>query len=162
MSRGKTTHGKVHQKKPEVMKKVLSWNIERGYDLSSILSVLRNADADLIALTEVDLGCERTGNIDIPQVLAAALKMNGVWVCEFEEIKHPLRTKHLQGGFHGNLLFLRSPYKLEEVESFVLSTQFDWQIVSTTTKGRPSMCRWKNYECICAVCTFRKLLWNQW
>lgn len=42
----------------------LQWNIERGYKLEEIVKELKNIDADLIALQEVDIGCERSSNID--------------------------------------------------------------------------------------------------
>lgn len=43
---------------------MLQWNIERGYKLSSIVEELKQIDADVIALQEVDIGCERSGSID--------------------------------------------------------------------------------------------------
>lgn len=43
----------------------LQWNIERGYKLPEIVEELRGIDADIIALQEVDIGCERSLTIDI-------------------------------------------------------------------------------------------------
>lgn len=40
------------------------WNIERGFQLEAIIEQLREADADIIALQEVDVGCERSGSED--------------------------------------------------------------------------------------------------
>ena len=40
------------------------WNIERGYKLERIVDQLRAIDADIIALQEVDIGCERSSSID--------------------------------------------------------------------------------------------------
>lgn len=37
------------------------WNIERGYKLAAVIDELRTCDADVIALQEVDIGCERSG-----------------------------------------------------------------------------------------------------
>lgn len=42
----------------------LQWNIERGYKLEEIVKELKNIDADVIALQEVDIGCERSMSID--------------------------------------------------------------------------------------------------
>ena len=42
----------------------LQWNIERGYKLEEILRELREIDADVIALQEVDIGCERSSGVD--------------------------------------------------------------------------------------------------
>lgn len=40
------------------------WNIERGYKLEEVIQQLRSIDADVIALQEVDIGCDRSGNED--------------------------------------------------------------------------------------------------
>lgn len=42
----------------------LQWNIERGYKLPEIIAELRKINADVIALQEIDVGCERSGNAD--------------------------------------------------------------------------------------------------
>ena len=42
----------------------MQWNIERGYKLEEIVKELKNIDADVIALQEVDIGCERSLSID--------------------------------------------------------------------------------------------------
>jgi hypothetical protein len=44
--------------------KLLQWNIERGYKLAGIIEELKSIDADIIALQEVDVGCERSGGAD--------------------------------------------------------------------------------------------------
>ena len=42
----------------------MQWNIERGYKLDNIVQELKHIDADVIALQEVDIGCERSDSID--------------------------------------------------------------------------------------------------
>ena len=42
----------------------LQWNIERGYKLQQIVTELKAVDADIIALQEVDIGCERSLSVD--------------------------------------------------------------------------------------------------
>lgn len=42
----------------------MQWNIERGYKLEEIVKELKTIDADVIALQEVDIGCERSLNVD--------------------------------------------------------------------------------------------------
>lgn len=42
----------------------MQWNIERGYQLEAIIEQLRSTDADVIALQEVDIRCERSGSED--------------------------------------------------------------------------------------------------
>ncbi|KAL3132526.1 hypothetical protein ABBQ32_009069 [Trebouxia sp. C0010 RCD-2024] len=85
--------------------KLLQWNIERGYKLEEIVKELKNIDADLIALQEVDIGCERSSNIDTGRHIAEQLGLSYVFFCEFEELHSPLRSPALQGGgVHGNAL----------------------------------------------------------
>jgi hypothetical protein len=43
----------------------LQWNIERGYQLPGIIEELKRLDADVISLQEVDVGCKRSGGLDI-------------------------------------------------------------------------------------------------
>ncbi len=43
---------------------LLQWNIERGYQLAGIIEELRRLDADVLALQEVDVGCDRSGGVD--------------------------------------------------------------------------------------------------
>ncbi len=40
------------------------WNIERGYKLDAVIAELRAIDADVIALQEIDIGCDRSGGED--------------------------------------------------------------------------------------------------
>lgn len=85
--------------------KLLQWNIERGYKLEEIVRELRGINADVIALQEVDIGCERSSSIDTGRHIAEQLGLNYVFFCEFEELHSPLRSPALQGGgVHGNAL----------------------------------------------------------
>jgi hypothetical protein len=43
---------------------LVQWNIERGYELEGIIEALRRLNADVIALQEVDVGCDRSGGAD--------------------------------------------------------------------------------------------------
>eukprot|EP00959_Pyramimonas_sp_CCMP1952_P031265 655427-Pyramimonas_sp.AAC.1 len=60
--------------------KVLTWNIERGYKLEGIIHDLLEIDADIIALQEVDIGCERSRFVDCGDAIAKALGLNYVFV----------------------------------------------------------------------------------
>ncbi len=40
------------------------WNIERGYQLAAVVAALKAIDADVVALQEVDIGCDRSGDED--------------------------------------------------------------------------------------------------
>jgi hypothetical protein len=45
---------------PSKKLKMLRWNLERGYELQSIIvDILRHVDADILALQELDIGCDR-------------------------------------------------------------------------------------------------------
>jgi endonuclease/exonuclease/phosphatase family metal-dependent hydrolase len=66
--------------------RVVSWNINRGLKFSGILSFLRDAEADLILLQEIDLDARRTHRLDIGCELAQSLRLNYVFGKEFLEL----------------------------------------------------------------------------
>jgi hypothetical protein len=45
--------------------RVVQWNIERGYAFAEILQTLRDLDADIIVLQEIDIGCDRSDGRDV-------------------------------------------------------------------------------------------------
>eukprot|EP00775_Hariotina_reticulata_P004582 gene4582-4836_t len=88
--------------------KLLQWNIERGYKLDLIIQQLKQADADILSLQEVDIGCERSGYRDTGKEIAQALGLNYIFVCEFQELHSPLRDASSQGGgVHGNAILTK-------------------------------------------------------
>jgi len=92
--------------------KAIQWNIERGYKLDEVIDLLKDHDADIICLQELDIGCERSGQRNCALEIAMALEMKCALLVEFEEIWSPLRSKALQGGgVHGNAIF--SKYDFE-------------------------------------------------
>jgi len=85
--------------------RVMTYNIRAAdYGLKKIIATLKEAEADIIALQEVDKLVRRTGRKDQPKEIACSLGMN----CEFR--------KHFsyQGGEFG--LALLSRYKIDQVE----------------------------------------------
>jgi endonuclease/exonuclease/phosphatase family metal-dependent hydrolase len=73
--------------RPDVVR-VVHWNIEHGNRYAAIETALAAdplADADVIALNEVDLGMARTGNRDVTRDLATRLTRHGVWAPLFLE-----------------------------------------------------------------------------
>jgi endonuclease/exonuclease/phosphatase family metal-dependent hydrolase len=104
----------VHDYRPESKARhvgplrLLTFNIERGYKLDSIINILKAANADIIALQEIDIGCERSDNKATGMEIAKALEMNYTFICEFEELKSLVRSPSSQGGgFHGNGILSR-------------------------------------------------------
>jgi len=74
--------------RPDVVR-VVHWNIEHGNHYAAIETALAGnpalADADVIALNEVDLGMARAGNRDVTHDLATRLARHGVWAPLFLE-----------------------------------------------------------------------------
>src|SRR5262245_35176776 len=50
--------------------KIITWNIERGEAYDAVLAALRDLDADVLLLQEVDRGCRRTKYRDVAADLA--------------------------------------------------------------------------------------------
>lgn len=88
--------------------RIVQWNIERGYKLPGIIEELKRLDADIIGLQEIDINCERSGNVDTGKAIAEALQCNYAFVCEFEELHSPVRNARTQGGgVHGNAILTK-------------------------------------------------------
>lgn len=105
----------------------VQWNIERGYKLDAIIELLRRQflDADIIALQELDIHCERSGWRDSALEIARALKMRCIFVPEFVELHSPLRSKKSQGGgWHGNAIL--TWWDVEAAEAISHSPEFNW------------------------------------
>ena len=97
-----------------------AWNVERGKRFSALLGVLQNEpwlrDADLLMLTEVDIGMGRSGNRNVPRELARALGMGYVFanyhlVLAPGDIAERGHGAHNQLGLHGAALLTRLPVK---------------------------------------------------
>ncbi|MCA9186756.1 MAG: endonuclease/exonuclease/phosphatase family protein [Pirellulaceae bacterium] len=90
--------------KPTTLR-VLTYNIHHGegtdgkVDLPRIAAAIRAANADLVALQEVDVRVQRTANVDQAVELANATEMNMVFHGNIE----------LQGGQYGNAILSRFP-----------------------------------------------------
>eukprot|EP00798_Chlamydomonas_sp_ICE-L_P003282 gene3282-13309_t len=96
-------------KKGDAPIKCLQWNIERGYKLDAVIEELKKLDADVLALQEIDIGCDRSAGEDTGVRIAQALGLNYVFLCEFEELRSPLRDASSQGGgVHGNGIMTKS------------------------------------------------------
>jgi endonuclease/exonuclease/phosphatase family metal-dependent hydrolase len=65
---------------------VITWNIDRGTNLSSVASSLASCNADLLLLQEVDWNTQRTGFLDVTAELAKRLQQNAAYAVEFQEL----------------------------------------------------------------------------
>src|ERR1700676_3544213 len=66
--------------------RIVSWNINRGLQLTGIVNFLEATAADLILLQESDINARRAGRRNIPRIIAQALRMDYIFGCEFEEL----------------------------------------------------------------------------
>ena len=105
--------------------RILQWNIERGYKLNNVLSILKNLDADILCLQELDIYCKRSGNCDIAKIIAKELKLKCVFVAEFQEIESDVRNSSTQGGgVHGNAIFSKYNFNFWSISHKY--QPFDW------------------------------------
>lgn len=98
--------------------RILAWNIERGTQLAGQLEEFRShpylRDADLLLLTEVDVGMARSGNVHVVRELARELEMHYIFVpCYLSLVKGSGVERHVEGsneiGLHGNAILSRYP-----------------------------------------------------
>jgi len=70
--------------------RVVAWNVERGTKLEGIIQLFQTnetlADADILLLTETDIGMGRSNNFNIPFEIAKALDMNYCFANSFLEL----------------------------------------------------------------------------
>jgi endonuclease/exonuclease/phosphatase family metal-dependent hydrolase len=89
--------------------RIVSWNIERGLQFSTIREFLRTLGADLLLLQEVDLNARRTHYRDVASELAHALNLNYVFGAEFQELSEGTRARP---AYHG--MATLSPWPLSK------------------------------------------------
>ncbi len=65
---------------------VVSWNIAYGRRRERVLDVLRGLDPDICLLQEVDVGCRRSGFVNVAAWLAGRLALHWLFAGEFQEI----------------------------------------------------------------------------
>eukprot|EP00753_Platysulcus_tardus_P008647 PLAT1615.1.p1 GENE.PLAT1615.1~~PLAT1615.1.p1 ORF type:complete len:405 (+),score=141.68 PLAT1615.1:1537-2751(+) len=93
--------------------RVVSWNIERGYKVADLAAKLREVNADIVLLQEVDIDARRSGRIDTGAELAAALRMSYIFANQMDDIEEPAppaREGAARGpGWEGNAVLTRLP-----------------------------------------------------
>jgi len=86
--------------------RIVVWNIERGLQLSQVVSFLRAASPDVVLLQEVDLNARRTHHLDVAREIAQKLGMNYVYGREFQELTQGSATSP---AYHGQATLSRWP-----------------------------------------------------
>lgn len=96
----------------------VAWNVERGIELDRQIQALRSdpylCEADVLLLTETDLGMARSGNRNVAQEIARALGWYYAFVpCYLNLAKGSGLEYHAEGenhlGLHGNAIVSRYP-----------------------------------------------------
>ncbi|KAK3827996.1 MAG: hypothetical protein J3Q66DRAFT_321593 [Benniella sp.] len=89
----------------------LQWNIERNYKPAEILATLKDLDADILCIQEIDIGCHRSGyDRDHFLEMCQSQGLYGGFVPEFWELEHANRKDRDQGGgVHGNAILSKWP-----------------------------------------------------
>lgn len=112
--------------------RAVTWNVERGRRLPALLEVLRDEPrlrtADVLILNEVDVGMARSGNVDVPGVIARELGFDYVFGnCYLCLAPGNQRDGPVNGdnrlGLHGNAILSRFP--IERAESFSVPLTHD-------------------------------------
>ncbi|MFM7150565.1 MAG: endonuclease/exonuclease/phosphatase family protein, partial [Gemmataceae bacterium] len=92
--------------------RLLTYNIHKGiggsdrrYRLDRIVEVIRQEQADLICLQEVDFNVKRSRFDDQPAILADRLHANAAFF--------QMNVPHRQGGY-GNLVLSRWPFHIQK------------------------------------------------
>jgi endonuclease/exonuclease/phosphatase family metal-dependent hydrolase len=111
--------------------RVAAWNAERGRDVPAATSLLRRCGADVLLLTELDWGMERTGNVDVPRALADSLQTGYGFGVEFIE----LAGEHEDDGdnelgLHGNAILTAT--QLEQPKVVRLDGEGAWFAADST------------------------------
>ena len=106
--------------------RILSWNIERGYNPNALAEYISQLDPDIVCLQEVDWGNKRTRQLDVLHYLAQKTGMQAAFSTEFFEIQTPYRTiKTAGGGIHGNAILSRLNFN--NCQRIELPVIFDWE-----------------------------------
>lgn len=103
---------------PEPYYRAVAWNIERGICFDEILHFLKNdpvlSKADVLLITEADLGMARSGNRNVARELAERLGMNYFFAPSYLNLEKGSGTERdFEGenelGIHGNAILSRYP-----------------------------------------------------
>lgn len=114
----------IHHHNSTGVFRVVAWNLERGINLDGIINSFKKdpwlQQADILLLTETDIGMGRSGNRNVPEALAAALKMNFCYANMFLSLaRGDEGEQHFDAGnslaLHG--ISILSRYRFTKAES---------------------------------------------
>jgi len=93
--------------------RVLAWNVERGYRLAAIIGCLRRETPDVVLLSEVDVGCDRSQMLDVGAEIASALGLCLVFATE----KIKVNDESFLAQVTKKVAFQRTPFSSREKSS---------------------------------------------
>jgi endonuclease/exonuclease/phosphatase family metal-dependent hydrolase len=117
--------------------RILSWNIDRGKELSTIGSELEKDPGDLYLFQEVDWKTRRTGNADVVAELGSRLHLNFSYGIEFEELG---QEQEDGGAYIGQATLTRLPIRKSRILRFQRQSGF-WKPHSWLPSSMPLMQR---------------------
>lgn len=146
--------------------RIMSWNIERGYDVERLAKYIKEKNPDIVCLQEVDWRNRRTGEKDVLQEIAEATGMYGYFAIEFFELEMSLRNKSplwsrkkslAGGGVHGNAILTKiKPERTYRIDLPI--DDYDWSQfadkISLRERREGSRCA------ICAEIRINGSLWT--
>jgi endonuclease/exonuclease/phosphatase family metal-dependent hydrolase len=101
--------------------RIATWNIDRGYRLSNVMTALQRVAPDICLLQEVDLHDRRTGNRDVGREIAISLGRNYAFGIEFQELSQSVSGRP---AFHGQATLSRFPIIASRVLRFKRQSGF--------------------------------------
>ena len=101
--------------------RVVDWNIDRGLRLQGIVDFLKDMNADVLVLQEVDINARRTHRLNIAEEIARKLQMNYAFGREFEELTQGSRASP---AYHGQATLSRWSISSPRVIRFKKQSNF--------------------------------------
>lgn len=114
--------------------RVAAWNLERGRGPGEMAEVLRSTGAQVVLVSEADVGMARSANADVPAELATGLGMGSAFAVEFVELGlgSPEEVAAVEAagggsnerGLHGNAIL--SVAALRDARAVRIELRGDW------------------------------------
>lgn len=115
---------------PEPYYRAVAWNIERGICFEEIMHFLKSdpilSKADILLITEADLGMARSGNRNVAREIASRMKMNYFFAPSYLNLAKGCGIEHeFEGenefGIHGNAVLSRYPIHKPRIVSLPIT-----------------------------------------